>query len=173
VSKARLVITAITKQGLSQAEAARSYGLSRAWVSRLMARYRREGEAAFEPRSRRPNTSPAAVLGEVVDLIVRLRKELADAGLDAGPDTIAWHLEHHHHTLEAVAAAAYASKASNNSVHRCRRSDPLVEWPGLLRTARTSARARLTLDSRCTSNRSLRCRGAGMVPSLPVGASGV
>ena len=27
---------------------------------------------------------------------MRLRNELADAGLDAGPDTIAWHLEHHH-----------------------------------------------------------------------------
>jgi len=96
VSRARLVITAITKQGLSQAEAARTYGLSQAWVSRLMARYRLEGEAAYEPRSRRPNTSPTALPAQVVDLIVRLRKELADAGLDAGPDTIAWHLEHHH-----------------------------------------------------------------------------
>jgi transposase InsO family protein len=99
VSRAELVITAITKQGLSQAEAAGTYGLSQAWVSRLMARYRLEGEAAFEPRSRRPNTSPAAVPGAVVDLIVRLRKELTDAGLDAGPDTIAWHLEHDHHVV--------------------------------------------------------------------------
>ena len=96
MSRARLVITAITKQGLSQAEAARTYGLSQAWVSRLMARYRLEGEAAYEPRSRRPNTSPTALPAQVVDLIVRLRKELADAGLDAEPDTIAWHLEHHH-----------------------------------------------------------------------------
>ncbi len=32
----------------------------------------------------------------MVDLIVRLRKELSEVGLDAGPDTIAWHLEHHH-----------------------------------------------------------------------------
>jgi hypothetical protein len=31
-----------------------------------------------------------------VDLIIRLRKELAGQGLDAGPQTIAWHLEHHH-----------------------------------------------------------------------------
>ena len=37
--------------------------------------------------------------GAVVDLIVRLRKELTDAGLDAGPDTIAWHLEHDHHVV--------------------------------------------------------------------------
>jgi transposase InsO family protein len=91
-----LVITAIAIQGLSQAEAARSYGLSQAWVSRLMARYRHEGEAAFEPRSRRPRTSPTALPTQVVDLIVRLRKELADAGHDAGPETIGWYLKHDH-----------------------------------------------------------------------------
>ena len=96
MSRARLVITAITTQGLTQAEAARTYGLSPGWVSRLMARYRREGEAAFEPRSRRPRTSPTALPAEVIDLVVRLRKELSDAGLDAGPDTIAWHLAHNH-----------------------------------------------------------------------------
>ena len=96
MSRARLVITAITKQGLSQAEAARAYGLSEAWVSRLMARYRAEGEAAYEPRSRRPKTSPAALDESVVQLIVELRERLATAGLDAGPDTIGWHLEQHH-----------------------------------------------------------------------------
>jgi transposase InsO family protein len=31
-----------------------------------------------------------------VELIVRLRKELAEQGLDAGADTIGWHLHHHH-----------------------------------------------------------------------------
>jgi hypothetical protein len=31
-----------------------------------------------------------------VELITRLRKELAGQGLDAGPQTIAWHLEHDH-----------------------------------------------------------------------------
>jgi hypothetical protein len=62
-----------------------------------MAGYRVEGEAAFEPRSRRPKAaSPRALPVEVRDLILRLRKKLGDAGLDAGPDTIAWHLEHHH-----------------------------------------------------------------------------
>ena len=29
-------------------------------------------------------------------MILRLRKELTDQGLDAGADTIRWHLEHHH-----------------------------------------------------------------------------
>jgi transposase InsO family protein len=31
-----------------------------------------------------------------VDLVLRLRKELAEQGLDAGPETICWHLTHHH-----------------------------------------------------------------------------
>jgi len=89
VSRAELVITAITKQGLSQAEAARTYGVSEGWVSRLMARYRDEGEAAFEPRSRRPKTSPNATPAATVQLIIELREELATVRLDAGPDTIA------------------------------------------------------------------------------------
>jgi len=96
MSKARLVITAVTAEGLSQGEAARRYGVSQGWISRLLARYRAEGEAAFEPRSRRPLTSPNAISPATVELIVRLRKELAGQGLDAGPHTICWHLEHHH-----------------------------------------------------------------------------
>jgi len=51
----------------------------------FMAGYRVEGEAAFEPRSRRPKAaSPRALPVEVRDLILRLRKKLGDAGLDAG-----------------------------------------------------------------------------------------
>ncbi|MGZ4753251.1 MAG: helix-turn-helix domain-containing protein, partial [Oryzihumus sp.] len=84
MSRARLVITAITKQGLTQAEAARTYGLSEATVSRLMARHRAEGDAAFEPRSRRPRTSPGATPPETVELILRLRKQLTEDGHDAG-----------------------------------------------------------------------------------------
>jgi transposase-like protein len=53
MSKRRLVITAVLA-GQSQSEVARSYGVSQGWVSRLMARYRAEGEAAFEPASRAP-----------------------------------------------------------------------------------------------------------------------
>src|SRR5664280_3727719 len=96
MSKARLVITAVIVEGRSQAEVARSYGVSPGWVSKLVARYRAEGEAAFEPRSRRPKTSPQALDPSVVARIVELRHELADAGADAGPDTSQWHLEHFH-----------------------------------------------------------------------------
>jgi transposase InsO family protein len=34
---------------------------------------------------------------------VALRSELAGKGLDAGPHTIAWHLEHHHHLIVSAA----------------------------------------------------------------------
>jgi transposase len=96
MSKARLVITALFVEHRTPAEVAARYGVHRAWVYKLKARYEAEGEAALEPRSRRPKTSPSALSPEVVDLIVRIRKELTDAGLDAGPDTIGWHLAHHH-----------------------------------------------------------------------------
>ena len=96
MSKARLVITALFVDHQTPAEVAARYGVHRAWVYKLKARYEAEGDTALEPRSRRPKTSPAAMPPEVVDLIVRVRKELTDTGLDAGPETIAWHLEHHH-----------------------------------------------------------------------------
>lgn len=96
MSKARLVITAVVVEGRSQAEVARSYDVSKGWVSKLVARYRAEGDAAFEPRSRRPKNSPAAIPEATVELIVQLRRDLTGQGLDAGSDTIGWHLEHHH-----------------------------------------------------------------------------
>jgi transposase InsO family protein len=65
-------------------------------VYELVARHRAEGDAAFEPRSRRPKRSPAATPPEVVSLICGLRDRLTGDGLDAGADTIAWHLEHDH-----------------------------------------------------------------------------
>jgi transposase InsO family protein len=98
MSKARLIITAVVVEGRSQREVARAYGINQSWVSRLVARYRAEGEAAFEPRSRRPKTSPTAIPPATVTLITELRGKLTAAGLDAGPDTIAWHLAHHHRT---------------------------------------------------------------------------
>jgi len=106
MSKARLVITAVTVEKRPVSEVARTYGVARSWIYALLARYRAEGEAAFQPRSRRPLTSPAAISAEVVELIVAVRKELAGQGLDAGPDTIAWHLAHHHQARVSAATVA-------------------------------------------------------------------
>lgn len=96
MSKARLVITAVIVEGRSQSEVARAYGVSQGWISRLVARYRTEGESAFEPRSRRPHTSPTRLSESTIDLIIELREKLSSKGLDNGPETIAWHLQHRH-----------------------------------------------------------------------------
>ena len=96
MSKARLIITAVIIEGRSQAAVARDYRVSQAWVSRLVARYRTEGDLAFEPRSRRPVTRPDATPADVVALVLEVRQRLTNEGLDAGADTIVWHLEHHH-----------------------------------------------------------------------------
>lgn len=88
------MITAVVVEGRSQAEVGRAYGVSRSWVCKLIARYRAEGEAAFEPRSRRPHSSPNRLADQHVKAILTIRRRLRRKGLDAGPDTIAWHLLH-------------------------------------------------------------------------------
>jgi len=112
MSKARLVITAVTVEKRPVNEVAKSYGVARSWVYALLARYKAEGEAAFEPRSRRPKNSPTAISDDAADLIIRLRKELSGQGLDAGPQTIAWHLDHHHQlNISAATVSRYLSRA--------------------------------------------------------------
>jgi transposase InsO family protein len=68
-----------------------------------MRRYEQEGEAAFEPRSRRPQTIPRRTAAEVEDAIVELREKLSGQGLDAGAETIAWHLRQRTGSAPAVA----------------------------------------------------------------------
>lgn len=96
MSRAQLIITALFVEGQTPAEVAARYGVHRAWVYKLKARYEAEGEAALQPRSRRPNASPNATPDSTVELVLGLRKQLSEAGLDAGADTIGWHLAHHH-----------------------------------------------------------------------------
>jgi len=95
-SKARLVITAITLEQRSVVEVCAAYGVSRSWAYELLARYRAEGETAFEPRSRRPKSTPKAIAPALAGQILLIREQLAQKGLDAGADTIGWHLSHHH-----------------------------------------------------------------------------
>jgi transposase InsO family protein len=107
VSKARLVITAVVLEGRTPAEVAKAHGVSKSWLYELLARYKVEGDAAFEPRSRRPHSSPTAITAATVEAILKLRRDLAAAGLDAGPETIAWHL---HHRLQITVSTATISR---------------------------------------------------------------
>jgi transposase len=105
VSKARLVITAVVFEKRSVGEVVAEYGVSRSWVYEFVARYRAEGESAFEPRSKRPLRSPSRISDEVAALIVEVRDDLAGRGLDAGPATVCWHLEQHHGVTVSPATA--------------------------------------------------------------------
>jgi transposase InsO family protein len=93
MSQARVAVLQIVSKQLSVTEAAASYGFSRRHLHRLLARYRDGGLDALEPRSRRPKSNPAATPERVRARVVELRGELAANGSDAGPVTIAWHLE--------------------------------------------------------------------------------
>ena len=89
---ARYVVNAVVLEGRSYREVARAHGLSKSWVAKLVARYRSGGYEAIALRSKAAhkvaNRSPA----ELEERIVRLRKELAEDGFDAGAQTIHYHL---------------------------------------------------------------------------------
>ena len=104
MSKARSIIMSVIVEGRTQADTARLYEVSRSWVSKLVVRYHAEGDAAFQPRSRRPHTSPQAFDPATVGLILDLRRALTGKGLDSGPHTISWHLEQHHGVVVSVAS---------------------------------------------------------------------
>jgi transposase InsO family protein len=100
----RYVVDAVLFGGRSPTELAHSHGISRSRIYQLIARYREGGYEALEPRSRRPRSCSRAVAPEIQAAIVRLRHELADAGHDCGPHTIAHHLR-----LELGAAPSVAT----------------------------------------------------------------
>ena len=112
MSLTRLLITAVVIENRPVAHVAAQYGVSPSWLLNSWPATSAEGEAAFEPRSRRPKTVPTDHTAEVVDLIVEYREKLTTTGLDAGPDTIAWHLTHHHGvTVSRATIARYLIKA--------------------------------------------------------------
>ena len=84
----RFLVEAVVVSGASPTELARAYGISRSWLFRLLARYREGGYEAVEPRSRRPKSSPTRTSPGMVELILQLRAELLEAGLDAGAQSI-------------------------------------------------------------------------------------
>jgi transposase InsO family protein len=88
VAKYEVLIKAVTIQGLSYGEVAARYGVSKTLVHKLHHRWLDEGDAAFEPRSRRPHSNPNRIPDPVRARVLALRDELVADGLDAGADTI-------------------------------------------------------------------------------------
>jgi transposase InsO family protein len=92
VDKGRFLIETHLRTGRPIAELAAGHGVHRSWLYKLLARYRADGEAGLEARSKRPRSSPTRIADRHEDAVVALRKELTDGGYDAGAATIQFHL---------------------------------------------------------------------------------
>jgi transposase InsO family protein len=97
------VVEAVVLEGRSYREVARAHGVSKSWVGKLVGRFRSGGYEALGPRSRAPKRIPHRTSPELEDRIVALRKELSDQGLDAGAQTIGYHLSRVGGTVPSVA----------------------------------------------------------------------
>jgi transposase InsO family protein len=107
----RFVVEEHVRTGRPVGELARSYGVHRSWIYKRLKRYRLEGEAGLELRSRRPTTSPTKVGDRFEDEIVALRKELLDFGSDAGAATIQSFLARRHDKVPSMATIWRVLKA--------------------------------------------------------------
>jgi transposase InsO family protein len=99
---ARYVVDAVVLEGRSYREVARAHGVSKSWVGKLVGRFRSGGYAAIEPRSRAARTIPHRTSDELEDEIVGLRKELTELGVDAGAQTIAYHLGRRYEQVPSI-----------------------------------------------------------------------
>jgi transposase InsO family protein len=89
---ARYLVDAVVSEKRSCREVARAHGVSKSWVAKLVARYRDGGYDAIAPRSKAARRVANRSSGELEERVVRLRKELAEQGLDCGAHTIHYHL---------------------------------------------------------------------------------
>ena len=111
MDKVRFVIETHLRTGRPIKDLAQNHDVSPSWLFTLLRRYRLEGPEGLEPRSRRPKRSPGRIAGLFEDEIVALRKELLDAGFDAGAETIAVHLGARHDTVPSVSTIWRVLKA--------------------------------------------------------------
>jgi hypothetical protein len=92
MDKGRFLIETHRRTGTSIKDLAAAHGVSESWLFKLWARYRREGDAGLEPRSRRPHTSPTRIADLYEDEIVAWRKRLDEDGLDGGAESIHFYM---------------------------------------------------------------------------------
>ena len=111
MDKGRFLIETHLRTARPIGELAAAHGVHRSWLYKLLARYRSEGTAGLEPRSRRPHRSPTRVTESWEETIVALRKQLTDLGVDAGAVTIQTHLARGHDQVPSVSTIWRVLKA--------------------------------------------------------------
>src|SRR6266536_2844084 len=103
MGQGRYLVESHLREGRPVAELAAAHGVHRSWLYELIARYKRGGYEALQPRSRRPRSCPHKTSLELEERIVALRQELVRQGHDAGPLTLARHLEREFDHVPSVA----------------------------------------------------------------------
>jgi transposase len=111
--KNQIIVESVVSQGLGVRATAKKYGVSPAWVSTLVSRYRAEGPGAFEARSKRLHSNAKATPPAIEDRIIELRKELLDIGTDAGAETIRVHLEREGAVVPSVSTIQRITPSEN------------------------------------------------------------
>jgi transposase InsO family protein len=135
----RVIARAIVDGGLSAADAATRFGISRQWATTLANRYRNGGDDALEPRSRRPRRSPHATTEQTRARILTLRAELDATGLDHGAESIRDRLHRAGHPAPSVstiwrilraehAVTRQPQKRPRSSVIRFEAAQPNETW---------------------------------------------
>jgi transposase InsO family protein len=92
-SQNKVIVLSVIHGGLSPSQAAARFGVTRQWVHILVTRYKADGDAGLEPRSKKPNSSPKRTDDTVRDAVLQLRERLTAQGLDAGAESIHARLE--------------------------------------------------------------------------------
>jgi transposase InsO family protein len=107
----RFLIETHLRTGRPIKELAAAHDVSASWLFKLLRRYRLEGPEGLEPRSRRPRRSPTRIADLFEEEIVAIHKELAGDGLDAGAETVHYHLAERHRQPPSVSTVFRVLKA--------------------------------------------------------------
>jgi transposase InsO family protein len=91
MSVRRAIVEAMPAE-MNVSEFCRQHGVSTWFFWDLRRRHARDGDEILTPRSRAPHHPAGRTSVEMEDRIAATRKELDDAGLDAGAGSIAFHL---------------------------------------------------------------------------------
>jgi len=93
MSKNALIILSVIDRKMTVAEVAKEYKVSRNWVYELLRRHALLGSAAFLAGSKAHHRDPNALSDELHQEIAKLRQDLVLQGLDAGAQSIHFHLK--------------------------------------------------------------------------------
>lgn len=87
------IVQAADGKKVNVADFCATHSISRTTFYKYVARFKAEGADGFTRRSTAPHTSPTRASAVLCEAVVRACKELADEGLDNGPQSISWRLE--------------------------------------------------------------------------------